>query len=124
MRDCEWHWGVKLGGCGWRPGGVFGGYSGVFGWFSGYSAHLDRLMMWQLIGSGYVQVRPSTTLYNIKGVYQELGALLGRAGVQGSPTLLEFYHARFCLFLGGRRCPPQQPAMATKGPMGKFNDEF
>ena len=93
-----------MNGIGVFMGGVLVGYSEgirrVFGWFSGYSAHLDRLMMWQLIGSGYVRVRPSTILYNIKGVYQELGALLGRTVVQGSPHFLEFFHARFCLFLG------------------------
>ena len=85
-------WGVNLGGLWvaslWGIRKVFGGYSGVFGWFSGYSAHLDRLTMWQLIESGYVRVRPSTTLYNIKRVYRELGALLGRA--RGSKAVRVF----------------------------------
>ena len=79
----------------WGIRRVFGGYSEVFGWFSGYSAHLDRLMMWQLIGLGYVWVRPNTILYNIRMVYREFGVVLGRTGVQGSPHLVEFYRARF-----------------------------
>ena len=76
---------------------VIEGYSGVFGWIWRYSAHLGHLTMWQLIGMLHVQVRPSTTLYNIKQLYQELWGLSGARGVP-RPTggsserrLLEFY---------------------------------
>ena len=73
--------GALLAASSWGYRKVFGGYSEVFGWFSGYSAHLDRLMMWQLIGLGYVRVRPSTILYNIiKWFIQNLGLCWGARG--------------------------------------------
>ena len=62
---------------------VIEGYSGVFGWIWRYSAHSEHLTMWQLIGMLHVQVRPSTTSYNIKGGYEELWGLSGARGVPG-----------------------------------------
>ena len=94
---------------------VFGGYSGVFGWFSGYSAHLDRLMMWQLIGSGYVRVRPSTILYNIKRVYQRTS---GRAGAHEGPRHSASFRIlpRALLFVFG--LTPLSPPTASHGRKG------
>ena len=60
---------------------VIEGYSAVFGWIWKYSAHSEYLTMRQLTGMLHARVRPSTTWYNIKRVYQELWGLSGALGV-------------------------------------------
>ena len=69
--------------------GVIQGYSGVFGWIWKYSAHSEYLTMWQLTGMLHVRIRPSTTWYNIRTVYQELWGLSGARGVPGRQGGLE-----------------------------------
>ena len=84
---------------------VIEGYSEVFGWIWGYSAHFEHPTMWQLTGMLHVRIRPSTTWYNIKGVYQELwwlsgawGVPPGRQGGSSERRLLEFYRDRLGKF--------------------------